>query len=137
VIVTTPEKAKKSVSNSEKKGVNPASLANLRPWKPGESPNPSGRPLKSRNKLQGDFFRELAAEFEKHGRSAIEQMRIEKPAEFVKVCASLMPRELEVVNNPLDELSDEALEAAIETVKAMLAAKGEKTVLSTEENGSI
>jgi hypothetical protein len=46
--------------------------------------------------LQHGFLRDLAAEWEAHGASAIRIMRVEKPSEFVKVVASLMPRELDI-----------------------------------------
>ena len=76
----------------------------------------------ARNRLQGDFLREMADDFAAHGKSAIVTMRLEKPADYVRAIASLMPKELEITR-PLDEVSDEDLNAAIIAVRAILAAQ--------------
>jgi Family of unknown function (DUF5681) len=66
----------------------------LKKWAPGESGNPAGRPAGAKNRLQGDFLHALAEDFREHGVEAIRIMWIERPAEYVKVVASLMPNEL-------------------------------------------
>lgn len=53
-----------------------------------------GRPRGSRNQLSEDFLAELHRCFRKGGREALESMCRERPAEFIRVCASLIPREL-------------------------------------------
>lgn len=69
--------------------------ANLRPpWKPGQSGNPAGRPKGARNKLSEDFFATLAADFAKHGKKAIEDMRVDKPQEYARMVASLQSKEV-------------------------------------------
>ena len=96
---------------------------NLRPpWKPGELPNPGGKPTKSRNRLQGNFFRELADDFEKHGKKAIVAAREDDPMGYIKTVASLMPKEFELAR-PLDEIPEEQLDAAIIAVRAIIAAQ--------------
>ena len=75
-------------------------LANLRPWKPGQSGNPGGKPNGARNRLQGDFLNVLAEHFAEHGREAIERLCKESPAAYIKAIASLMPRHEE---NPTDD----------------------------------
>ena len=40
-------------------------------FKPGQSPNPGGKPIGARNRLQGDFMRALSEDFAEHGRAAI------------------------------------------------------------------
>ncbi len=91
-------------------------------FKPGNLANPGGKPVKSRNRLQGDFVRRLADDFERFGIYAIARARHMDPVGYVKVCASLMPKELQITN-PLDEISDEQLDAAIVAVRAILAAQ--------------
>ena len=102
--------------------INPKSLENLKPFEPGKSPNPGGKPVKARNRLQGDFLREMADDFAENGRLAIVQMRTEKPADYIRAIASLMPKELEITR-PLDDVSDDELSAAITAVRAVIAAQ--------------
>ena len=103
--------------------INPKSLANLKaPIAPGETRNPGGKPVGARNRLQGDFLRAIADDFATHGKRAIVTMREEKPAEYIRAIASLMPKELEITR-PLDDVSDDELNAAITAVRAVIAAQ--------------
>jgi hypothetical protein len=68
-----------------------------------------GRPLGARNKLQREFLEALATDFEQHGPGVIRIARIEKPVEYLKVIASVLPKELVVEQNILADLSDEEL----------------------------
>jgi hypothetical protein len=88
-------------------------------FKPG---NP-GRPKGSRNKLGEHFFQALHDDFVEHGVKAIEAVRVEDPGTYVKVVASLMPKEFKV-ERPAEELSDSDLAALIAAVGAALAASG-------------
>ena len=49
-----------------------------KPWVPGESGNPRGRPLGSRNKLSEKFILALHDDFEEHGSAVIQQVRQER-----------------------------------------------------------
>jgi hypothetical protein len=74
-------------------------------FKPGEG----GRKRGSRNRLGEDFITALADDFAKHGAAAIERVRQEKPSDYIKVVASLLPRDVNLNVRPLDDLSDEQL----------------------------
>lgn len=65
-----------------------------RPFKPGQSGNPAGRPKGSKNKLAESFIKALADDFSEHGASAIEIARVEDPAGYLRVIASVLPKEL-------------------------------------------
>ena len=78
-----------------------------------------GRPAGSRNKLQADFVKALAEDFAEHGEGVVRIVRVEKPAEYLKIVAGVLPKEFLFTDNPLGGMSDEELEAALETVRAM------------------
>ena len=81
-----------------------------------------GRPTKVRDKLRHNFIYALHDDFQAHGVEAIQLARENDPLGYVKVIASLMPKEVEVHARPLDELSDEQLSAALAAVRAIEAA---------------
>jgi hypothetical protein len=69
---------------------------NLKPWKPGQSGNPKGRPKGSRDKINEAFLRDMVAAWEKHGIEAIEKVAKADPTNFVKIAASLLPKDVNV-----------------------------------------
>lgn len=83
-----------------------------RPWKKGQSGNPRGRPKGSRNKLAEAFIADYHAEWEIGGRDVLAKLREEDPAEFARLGASILPREIKI--DPTRELTDEELDAEIE-----------------------
>jgi hypothetical protein len=93
-------------------------------FKPGVSGNPAGNRHHTRHLLNQKFLQAFLLDFEAHGRKAIEECRKQSPLGYVKVLGHLVPREMKVEHtNPLKEMSDEELEAAIELVREMLAAR--------------
>jgi hypothetical protein len=78
-------------------------------FRPGNDGHGGGRPAGVRNKLQGDFLKALAEDFALHGAGVIKIARIEKPVEYLKVIASVLPRELIVDQGVLADLSDDEL----------------------------
>jgi len=53
-----------------------------------------GRPKGARAKLGEAFIQAIFEDFNKHGVAAVEQVREEKPDQYLKVIASLMPKEI-------------------------------------------
>jgi hypothetical protein len=80
------------------------------PFKPGRSGNPRGRPKGSRHKLSERVLAELTADFEQHGAAAIRQARETDPAAYIRVIASLLPKQTEKIPNPLEDLTDDELD---------------------------
>jgi hypothetical protein len=74
-------------------------------FKPG---NP-GRPKGARNKLGEAFLEAMHDDFEKHGAAAIVKVRDEKPDQYLKVIASILPKDLNVNINQMDDLTDDQL----------------------------
>jgi hypothetical protein len=77
-----------------------------------------GRPKGSRNKLSEAFWNDLAQAWDEHGQAAMKTLATEEPAKFVQVAASLMPKELKVSQNPIEDMTDEQLEEAIAVLSA-------------------
>lgn len=84
-----------------------------RPFPPGQSGNPKGRPKGSRHRLSEVALRALCADFETHGAAAIERCRSEHPDVYVRVVAGLLPKQTVEKVNPLDDLSLEQLDELI------------------------
>jgi len=82
--------------------------------------NATGRPKGSRNKLGEQFLADMLADWDKNGIAAIKTMREERPHEYVKVVASILPRELNVKVSDLDELSDAELNRRINALATAL-----------------
>ncbi|MCJ2085522.1 hypothetical protein MKK88_05870 [Methylobacterium sp. E-005] len=84
--------------------------------RPFEAGNP-GRPKGARNKLSEAFAEALHADFQQHGVEAIQRMREEEPAQYVRTIASLLPKDVRIESAPLAELSDDELGRLIDVVR--------------------
>lgn len=100
---------------------NPATLSPA--WQPGASGNPAGRPKGSRNKLGEEFLQALQQDFSVHGVTAITTVRTERPHEYLKVIAGILPKELNVNTRVVEELSDDDIIGAITALRSLSAAK--------------
>ena len=91
-----------------------------------------GRHKGSRNKLGEAFITALQEDFAAHGVEAIAIVRTEKPDQYLKVIASLLPRDVNLTVNQADELTDEQL---IERIRSLDAAI--RPFLDVEGTGGI
>lgn len=89
-------------------------------YKPGQSGNPAGRPKGARNKLGEDFLLALHADFQKHGVAVIQDVRTSKPHEYLKVVASLLPKQVEIKDSTFEDVSPEQLAALIVAARSAL-----------------
>jgi hypothetical protein len=99
-----------------------------KPWqiKPGEVRNPAGRPKGTRNKLGEAFIQAMHADFEVHGAKVIETVRNDKPDQYLKVIASILPKELHVNTSALGEMSDDELTATLLSLRDLAASLDDK-----------
>ena len=91
-------------------------------FKPGQPPPPgSGRPAGSRNRLTTMLLNALVADFEEFGPGAVKIMRIEKPSEYVRVIASLVPKEVLLQESALSDMSDDELVENLAVIRRLRA----------------
>ena len=67
-----------------------------RPWKPGESGNPAGRPIGSRQKVSEAIIRDISEAWATHGVDVLNKLAISDPAKFAQLAAGLIPKEFQL-----------------------------------------
>src|SRR5262249_41042282 len=88
------------------------------------SGNPGGSLEATRRSFNRDFLLALAADFKKHGAAAIEKVRKQQPAAYMKICALLVPREMKLEHSGgVKAMTDEQIEGAIAAIEAWMAAQ--------------
>ena len=92
-----------------------------KPFKAGSewNGNAKGRPRSSRHKLGEDFVQCLAKKFTEKGEAAIDEVIRDKPAEFLRVIAAVLPKQLEAEDDDgnvygVALITSNAIEAIIE-----------------------
>lgn len=93
-------------------------------WQPGVSPNPAGRPKGSRHKLGTAFIDDLYAAWQTQGKDVIARVIEERPHEFLKSVASILPKEIEVKTTAVQDLSDDDIAAALIALRSVGALAG-------------
>lgn len=95
---------------------------------PGVSGNPAGKPKGARTKLGEQFLSALQEDFQEHGVVAIQTVRAERPHDYLKVIASLMPKDLNLNVNNMDDATDAELVQRLRdlesVIRPFLAAEG-------------
>ena len=69
---------------------------NGRLWKPGESGNPNGRPVGSRNQFSNSFMADLSSVWAEHGKTAMEFTAKTQPAVFFATAARVLPKDVQL-----------------------------------------
>lgn len=68
----------------------------LKPFKPGQSGNPGGKPAGARNELSAAFLKAVIKDFDQNGADAISKLRTESPVKYCELIAGLLPSEANV-----------------------------------------
>jgi hypothetical protein len=80
-----------------------------------------GRPKGSRNILAEEFLKDVLVEWESHGAVAVSDMREKNPGDFVKMVASLLPKDINFNVNNENEMTDDELRERIRNLASSLA----------------
>lgn len=81
-----------------------------------------GRTKGSRNKLSEAFIEAMHESFLEHGPETIEAVRTEKPDQYLKVIASLIPKDVNLnIGSQADDLTDDELRDRIRALADQLA----------------
>jgi hypothetical protein len=67
-----------------------------------------------------NFLNAFTASWKAHGQQTIDQLRIEKPADYVRIALSLYAKEETEESDPLHDLTDAELAARIDDIAARL-----------------
>jgi hypothetical protein len=110
-------------------------------FQPGNPHGRGGRPKGSRNRLAAQVFADLLAHWSEpaapgsqlsKGQEALETLYRERPGEYLRLTASVLPKEF-VFENAVTELDDEELDRMIELLRdRALAARQEQLELKPE-----
>jgi hypothetical protein len=84
-----------------------------RPFKPGVSGNPAGRPKGARNRFCAAMLDDYADLWREGGRDALRELRDEDPAAFVKAALHWVPREFDLGDKTADSPFLEAARLAL------------------------
>ena len=95
-------------------------------------PKQGGRAKGVRNRLSHSFLEALAEDFEKHGIEAIRITRVERPAEYCKIVAALLPRELDITTSVIHEITDQELESYLEYAQRELEQRSRSLASRTD-----
>jgi hypothetical protein len=79
-----------------------------------------GRPKGARNKLGEQFINDLYADWQDHGVATLARVREEKPDQYLKVVASILPKDLNVNINHMDDLTDDQLVQRIRSLDSAI-----------------
>lgn len=90
-------------------------------FQPGQSGNPSGRPKGARSKLGEAFLEALHEDFQVHGKTAITTVRESKPDAYLKTIAMILPKELKVKVDPLEDFTEAELDQYIKQLAAAVS----------------
>ena len=96
----------------------------LTQFKPGVSGNPTGRPKGARTKLGEEFLQDMLADWKIKGAAVISKVRDERPDVYLKVVASILPKELNVRVSEFDDLTDDQLARQLAAIATQLANAG-------------
>ena len=80
-----------------------------------------GRRKGTRDRISTALLEAIAKDFEEHGEEAVKLARVERPVEYLRVVASLLPKEFEITDNRLKDISDDELDLLLEYTRQRIS----------------
>jgi len=71
--------------------------------------------------LSARFLEDVYSDWETHGLAVLKIVRRDRPQDYLKVVASLLPRDIQVAQAPLTEMSDEEIVSILANIKSVSA----------------
>jgi hypothetical protein len=81
-----------------------------------------GNPITARVSLGKAFLATIADDFVRHGKEAIELLRKERPHDYVKLVAALLPKEFPSAQATLEDMPDDEFDRVFNAVRSLVAA---------------
>lgn len=110
------------------------STANLKPWKPGQSGNPLGRPLGARAKFSEQACADALADWTSNGKDTLERVRVTDPSTYLRVLFSIIPKDIAISvenrNGPMDVAEMQAMRRLVALIQATASAVDPETVFA-------
>jgi hypothetical protein len=93
----------------------------------------AGRPRGIRNLLQRRFIEALARDFDEHGEGIIRVVRVEEPATYLRLIASVLPRELLYENTTaMSEFTDDQVDELIVKIREHLIEQQQEVAIEID-----
>ena len=85
----------------------------------------------ARDRMSAAFLTALADDFDEHGKEVVARVRKDDPSTYLRVFASLMPKELEFTD-PFKSMSDEKLAVAIDALTESLRERADQPAVAEQ-----
>jgi len=82
----------------------------------------TGRKKGARNRLHADFVVALQDDFQVFGAATIQIVRVESPKEYLKIIASVLPKEFILEDGRLESMGDDELEEYLAEIRRLKSA---------------
>ena len=86
-------------------------------------PQTRNRPAGLSQAVAKRFIDALAANLETNCAGVIEEIRKDKPYDYLRIIVSLLPKELPIENSNLEKMTDEELADTLNTVRSLITTR--------------
>jgi hypothetical protein len=77
-------------------------------------------PIAARAALAAALLETIAADFAHHGKEAVEALRKERPHDYVKLVAALLPKDIQSEHSSIEDMSDDEFAGVLAAVRSLV-----------------